>query len=75
MSSSTSSESTGKEINDESPYIFRDNRFLGFLYRSPDHILVALPMVLFFAYIAGRFVRSQPLATLTFGILGEKGSD
>jgi hypothetical protein len=55
---------------------YRDNRLFGFLYRSPDHILVATPMILFFLYITVRFLRSsQRLNLLTFGIFSLKEKD
>lgn len=49
----------------------RENRFLGFLYRGTQHIIVAMPMNLIFVYIVLRFFRSkQTLNMFTFGIFG-----
>jgi hypothetical protein len=67
-SSPTSSWYTGKTfiINRA-----RENRFLGFLYRGAQHIIVAMPMNLIFVYIVIRFFRSKQTWNLaTFGIFG-----
>ena len=57
--------------------VYWDNRLFGFLYRSPDHIIVALPMIIFTVYITGKFLMAQPLNILTFGVFGinEERSD
>jgi hypothetical protein len=50
--------------------LYRENRFLGFLYRGLDHILIAMPMNILFLYILFRFLRAQKWNLLTFGIFG-----
>ena len=49
---------------------FRDNRFLGFLYRGIQPFLVSLPMNIVFFYIFGRFFRAQRWNLATFGVFG-----
>jgi len=67
-SSPTSSWSTGNTLILNSA---RENRFLGFLYRGAQHIIVAMPMNLIFVYIVLRFFRSKQTWNLaTFGIFG-----
>lgn len=50
--------------------LYRENRFLGFLYRGIDNFLVSIPMNLIFFYILARFIRAQSWNLLSFGIFG-----
>ena len=38
--------------------LYWDNRLFGFLYRSPDHILVALPMIIITIFITTKFLKA-----------------
>lgn len=50
--------------------LYWDNRLFGFLYRTPDHILVALPMIIITGFITLEFLKAQTLNILTFGVFG-----
>ena len=52
--------------------LYRENRFLGFLYRGIDNFIVALPMNLIFFYVFSRFIRAQSWNILTFGVFNIK---
>lgn len=52
--------------------LYRDNRIFGFLHRSPDHILVASPIIIFTGYIIYKFFSANIFNYLTFGIFSIK---
>lgn len=51
---------------------YRDNRILGFLHRSPDHVLIASPMIIFTCYVVYKFFSANFFNYLTFGIFSIK---
>ena len=49
-----------------------DNRFLSFLYRNTEHIIVSLPTNAFLFYSLYRMLREQKVNLLTLSLLDEK---